>query len=61
MMDLKPYPENVCHHCAKSAGGKMPVNSHPAWITGKCDVCGKIGGVTDPGAYGNPHFAGHEL
>lgn len=59
MNKLKPYPTWVCHECGWNATHKYP----PANCTiheDKCDVCGKIRGVTEPRDYGYPKFEGHE-
>lgn len=60
MSKLKPYPIWVCRNCAYKASAYSPASRTPTFHEGKCNVCGRIRGVTEPRDYGYPKFEGHE-
>ncbi len=47
----KPYPQWICAKCGAKYG-RCAV-SVATWHQDKCDVCGKLGSVTEPRDYGH--------
>lgn len=57
MKKLKPYPSVVCWSCANPRKKLKGFGCNTVFI-GSCGVCRKLKGVSTPGDYGWPDFAG---
>ena len=53
MKKTTPYPTWVCHECGIRYGRRTPTCA--TYHDNKCDICGKLGPVTQPRDFG--HFA----
>lgn len=56
----KPYPMQVCFGCGKKASGGRNFDVSTVHDD-LCEVCGRIGGVTEPRDFYYPVFKGFEL
>ncbi len=56
---LKPYPCWVCLRCGSEARTVKWRPGLSTWHNGKCQVCGRDSGVTQPRDFGYPDFPGH--